>query len=214
MIKKLNPSHIIVGKNFRFGNQRKGNIALLRKFGKKHNFKVSDLRLANEKKTKISSTRIRLAIEKGNVDLAGRLLGRNWSIREKVIPGRKIGRQLGFRTANIIIKNNIAPKIGVYAVKAKIKNKIYNGVANFGLAPTFSRNKLVLEINLFKKIPPFYGQFAEIAMPYIMVWLSPSIITGNARGIFTDHSICRFVHPIISAASITPSGRLRNPCSP
>lgn len=163
VIKKLNPSHIIVGKNFRFGNQRKGNIALLRKFGKIHNFKVNDLRLAKENKTKISSTRIRLAIEKGNVDLAGRLLGRNWSIREKVIPGRKVGRQLGFRTANIIVKNNIAPKIGVYAVKANIKNKIYNGVANFGLAPTFSRNKLVLEINLFKKIPPFYGQFAEIA---------------------------------------------------
>ena len=163
VIKKLNPAHIIVGKNFRFGNQRKGNIALLRKFGKIHNFKVSDLRLAKENKTKISSTRIRLAIEKGNVDLAGRLLGRNWGIREKVIPGRKVGRQLGFRTANIIIKNNIAPKTGVYAVKAKIKNKIYNGVANFGLAPTFSRNKLVLEINLFKKIPSFYGQFAEIA---------------------------------------------------
>ena len=96
------------------------------------------------------------------MDLAGRLLGRNWSIREKVIPGRKVGRQLGFRTANIIIKNNIAPKTGVYAVKAKIKDKIYDGVANFGLAPTFSRNKLVLEINLFKKIPSFYGQFAEI----------------------------------------------------
>jgi len=163
IVKKFNSTHIIVGKNFKFGNQRKGNISLLRKFGKIHNFKVSDLRLAKENKTKISSTRIRLAIEKGNVDLAGRLLGRNWSIREKVIPGRKVGRQLGFRTANIIIKNNIAPKIGVYAVKAKIKNKIYNGVANFGLAPTFSRNKLVLEINLFKKIPSLYGQFAEIA---------------------------------------------------
>ena len=163
IVKKFNSTHIIVGKNFKFGNQRKGNISLLRKFGKIHNFKVSDLRLAKDNKTKISSTRIRLAIEKGNVDLAGRLLGRNWSIREKVIPGRKVGRQLGFRTANIIIKNNIAPKIGVYAVKAKIKNKIYNGVANFGLAPTFSRNKLVLEINLFKKIPSLYGQFAEIA---------------------------------------------------
>ena len=163
VVKKLNPTHIIVGKNFRFGNKRKGNIALLRKFGKIHNFKVSDLRLAKENKTKISSTKIRIAIEKGNMDLAGRLLGRNWSIREKVIPGRKVGRQLGFRTANIIIKKNIAPKIGVYVVKAKIRDKIYNGVANFGLAPTFSRNKLVLEINLFKKIPSFYGQFAEIS---------------------------------------------------
>ena len=159
IVKKLNPTHIIVGKNFRFGNQRKGNISLLRKFGKTYNFKVTDLQLAKEKKTKISSTRIRRAIEKGNLEVANHLLGRHWSIKEKVMPGRKVGRQLGFRTANIIIKNNINPKTGVYAVKAKVKNKVYNGVANFGLAPTFSRNKLVLEINLFKKIPSFYGQF-------------------------------------------------------
>jgi len=163
IVKQLNPTHVIVGKNFRFGNQRKGNINLLRKFGKIYNFKVTDLQLTKEKKIKISSTRIRLAIEKGSMDLAGRLLGRNWSIREKVIPGRKVGRQLGFRTANILIKKNIVPKTGVYAVKATIKHRIYNGVANFGLAPTFFRNKLVLEINLFKKIPSFYGQFVEIA---------------------------------------------------
>ncbi|MDC0413257.1 riboflavin biosynthesis protein RibF, partial [Pelagibacteraceae bacterium] len=140
-----------------------GNISLLRKFGKTYNFKVTDLQLAKEKKTKISSTRIRRAIEKGNLEVANHLLGRHWSIKEKVMPGRKVGRQLGFRTANIIIKNNINPKTGVYAVKAKVKNKVYNGVANFGLAPTFSRNKLVLEINLFKKIPSFYGQFVEIS---------------------------------------------------
>ena len=160
---KLSVSHILVGKNFRFGNKRKGNIALLKKLGKVHNYKVTDLTLAREKKIRISSTRVRRAIEKGNMELATLLLGRNWSIKEKVIPGRKIGRELGFRTANIEIKKNISPKTGVYVVKVRIKNNNYDGVANFGLAPTFSRNKLVLEINLFKKVPSFYGQIVEIA---------------------------------------------------
>ena len=163
LVNKLSVSHILVGKKFRFGNKRKGNIALLKKLGKVHNYKVTDLTLAREKKIRISSTRVRRAIEKGNMELATLLLGRNWSIKEKVIPGRKIGRELGFRTANIEIKKNISPKKGVYAVKVGIKNNNYDGVANFGLAPTFFRNKLVLEINLFKKVPSFYGKIVEIA---------------------------------------------------
>ena len=126
------------------------------------NFKTIDLKLTKEKNIKISSTRIRLAIQQGKIDLANKLLGRNWSVKERVIPGRKIGRKLGFRTANIEIKNNINPKTGVYVVMVKIGSKQFDGVANFGFAPTFLRKKLVLEINLFKKIAPFYGKIVEV----------------------------------------------------
>ena len=162
IVKKLNATYVLVGKNFRFGHKRKGNVSLLKKYGKIYNYKVLDLKLSKQNKVKISSTRIRSAIEQGNLELATKLLGRNWSIKEKVVPGRKIGRSLGFRTANIEIKNNINPKTGVYAVRALVNNKKYAGVANFGIAPTFSRNKMVLEINLFKKIPPFYGKTVEV----------------------------------------------------
>ena len=162
IVKKLNATYVLVGKNFRFGHKRKGNVSLLKKYGKIYNYKVLDLKLSKQNKIKISSTRIRSAIEQGNLELATKLLGRNWSIKEKVVPGRKIGRSLGFRTANIEIKNNINPKTGVYAVRALVNNKKYAGVANFGVAPTFSRNKMVLEINLFKKIPPFYGKTVEV----------------------------------------------------
>jgi riboflavin kinase / FMN adenylyltransferase len=162
IVKKLNATYVLVGKNFRFGHKRKGNVSLLKKYGKIYNYKVLDLKLSKQNKIKISSTRIRSAIEQGNLELATKLLGRNWSIKEKVIPGRKVGRSLGFRTANIEIKNNINPKTGVYAVRALVNNKKYAGVANFGIAPTFSRNKMVLEINLFKKIPPFYGKTVEV----------------------------------------------------
>ena len=162
IVKKLNATYVLVGKNFRFGHKRKGNVSLLKKYGKIYNYKVLDLKLSKQNKIKISSTRIRSAIEQGNLELATKLLGRNWSIKEKVVPGRKVGRSLGFRTANIEIKNNINPKTGVYAVRALVNNKKYAGVANFGVAPTFSRNKMVLEINLFKKIPPFYGKTVEV----------------------------------------------------
>ena len=162
IVKKLNATYVLVGKNFRFGHKRKGSVSLLKKYGKIYNYKVLDLKLSKQNKIKISSTRIRSAIEQGNLEIATKLLGRNWSIKEKVVPGRRVGRSLGFRTANIEIKNNINPKTGVYAVRALVNNKKYAGVANFGVAPTFSRNKMVLEINLFKKIPPFYGKTVEV----------------------------------------------------
>lgn len=162
IVDKLQASAVLVGKDFRFGNKRKGNISLLKEYGKIYNFQVLDLRLLKEKNIKISSTRIRSAIEKGRFDIVNKLLGREWSILEKVIPGRKVARSLGFRTANIVIKKNISPKKGVYAVKLEVNKKKYNGVANFGIAPTFSRNKLVLEINLFKKVSSFYGKTVEV----------------------------------------------------
>ena len=162
IVDKLQASAVLVGKDFRFGNKRKGNISLLKEYGKIYNFQVLDLRLLKEKNIKISSTRIRSAIEKGKFDIVNKLLGREWSILEKVIPGRKVARSLGFRTANIVIKKNISPKKGVYAVKLEVNKKKYNGVANFGIAPTFSRNKLVLEINLFKKVSSFYGKTVEV----------------------------------------------------
>ena len=100
----------MVGKDFRFGNKRKGNISLLKEYGKIYNFQVLDLRLLKEKNIKISSTRIRSAIEKGRFDIVNKLLGREWSILEKVIPGRKVARSLGFRTANIVIKKTLVQK--------------------------------------------------------------------------------------------------------
>ena len=162
IVKKLQACLVIVGKDFRFGNKRKGNISLLKSYGKIYNFKVMDMKILKEKNIKISSTKIRSEIKKGNFEIVRNLLGRFWSIKEKVIQGRKVGRSLGIRTANIEIKNNITPKLGVYAVKMVVGSFNYKGVANFGFAPTFARNKLVLEINLFKKIKSIYGKIVEV----------------------------------------------------
>ena len=162
LVNKLGVDTLIVGKNFKFGHKREGTISLLKKYGKIYNYKVLDRKLVKANNKKISSTRVRSEILNGNFQLVTKFLDREWSIREKVIRGKKIGRSIGFRTANVAIERNIYPKIGVYAVRILVNKKRYKGVANFGFAPTFSRNKLVLEINFFNKIKALYGKIIEV----------------------------------------------------
>jgi riboflavin kinase/FMN adenylyltransferase len=149
--KKINPSFIFVSNNFRFGNKRKGNVYLLKKFSKKFNYKVINTKALKYKKKIVSSTRIRKCLQNGHIDLANKLLSRTWSIDGKVIKGKKIGKELGYPTCNIKIKNYVVPKNGIYAVKVLIgKNKkVFNGIAYLGYRPTFSGKEIVLEVNIF-----------------------------------------------------------------
>ena len=162
LVNKLGVDTLIVGKNFKFGHKREGTISLLKKYGKVYGYKVLDRKLVKANNKKISSTRVRSEILNGNFQLVTKFLGREWSIKEKVIRGKQIGRSIGVRTANITIQRNIKPKIGVYAVRVLVNKKKYQGVANFGFAPTFARNKLVLEINFFNKIQALYGKIIEV----------------------------------------------------
>jgi len=148
---KINPKQIFVSNNFKFGNKRKGNLNLLRKFGKEYNYKLLKINPYKHGKKLISSTRIRQCLQKGNVELANKLLSRTWSISGRVIKGKKMGRRLGYRTCNIRIKNYLLPKTGIYAVKVSIGNnkKKLNGVAYLGARPTFSGKEIFLEINIF-----------------------------------------------------------------
>ena len=149
--KKINPKQIFVSNNFKFGHKRKGNINLLRKFGKKYDYKLIKINPQKYKKKLISSTRIRKYLQKGNIQLANKLLSRTWSISGHVVRGKKLGRKLGYRTCNIRIKNYVLPSKGIYAVKVLIKNKkkISRGVAYLGSRPTFSGKEIFLEINIF-----------------------------------------------------------------
>ena len=162
LVDKFSVSVVIVGRNFKFGHKREGTISLLKKYGKIYNYKVLDRKLVKANNKKISSTRVRSEILNGNFQLVTKFLDREWSIREKVIRGKKIGRSIGIRTANVTIQRNINPKIGVYAVRVLVNKKKYKGVANFGFAPTFARNKLVLEINFFNKMQALYGKIIEV----------------------------------------------------
>jgi riboflavin kinase/FMN adenylyltransferase len=162
LLEGIQMKHIFVGKNFKFGNNRSGDYQYLKDFGKKNNFSVSPvsifklpLSLAKNFNKKIfSSSNVRLAIESGKIRIANSMLGRPWFINGKVIKGDQRGRLIGFPTANIEIKDYSQPKYGVYAVtvemiKKSSKYKLYKGIANFGVRPTFNKKTPLLEVYLF-----------------------------------------------------------------
>jgi len=148
--------HVFIGKNFRFGQNRTGNLRYLKKFGLENSFKVngSELHKINKSKKIFSSSNVRKFIKKGKIKEANNFLGHHWSVSGTVITGDKRGRLIGFPTANISTEKYIYPKFGVYAVKVtfisgKHKGEIKNGIANFGLRPTFGKKTAVLEVHLF-----------------------------------------------------------------
>ena len=149
--KKINPKFIFVSNNFKFGYKRKGNVKLLNKFGEKCEYSLLKTTPYKYEKKLISSTRIRKALQRGEVDSANKLLSRTWFIEGRVEKGKKIGRKLGYRTCNISIKDYIMPKVGIYAVKVRILNErnIFKGVAYLGSRPTFGGKQIFLEINIF-----------------------------------------------------------------
>ena len=149
--KKINPQFISVSNNFRFGRKREGDVNLLKKFSYKYDYRLLNIRAFKYKGIIVSSTRIRKSLQNGKIHLANELLSRTWFVDGLVKKGKKLGRELGYRTCNIRIKNYILPKIGIYVVKVLIENnkKTYSGVAYLGSRPTFGGKEVFLEINLF-----------------------------------------------------------------
>lgn len=159
LVNTFNPKHIIVGPNYSFGFKSKGNPKLLEQTANKHNFAVHVHEGVFWNKQIVSSTLIRQLILEGKVDNAKPLLGRPVTLRGKVIHGYKRGRSLGFPTINLDAPPGLAiPNDGVYAVKVKIKNEEYNGVANVGFRPTFNGTSRNIEIYILNFNQMIYGE--------------------------------------------------------
>jgi riboflavin kinase / FMN adenylyltransferase len=144
-------AEIIVGENWRFGAKAAGTPALLRELGREANLTVTALPPILTDGETISSTRIRMAIMRGELESAASMLGRPVSVLGTVVRGRAIGRTLGFPSANIDPHNEALPPLGVYAVQACVNGDFYDGVMNFGMRPTFDQDKAVppiLELHL------------------------------------------------------------------
>ena len=151
LVNNLNLKKIIVGYNHRFGKNRSADINVLRDFSIKYDFKVVEIKAFEVEKIKISSTKIRSAINDGNIDVCNNYLGYNFNINGTVVKGKSIGKSIGFPTANINIAEEykIIPKNGVYLVRCFFeKNKFY-GMMNIGYNPTFGSNKKTIEVNIF-----------------------------------------------------------------
>ncbi len=155
---------ICVGANFVFGKGRGGNVDLLRKLGTELKFTVHGLGAVALEGKPVSSTRIREAIKAGDLDAASQLLGRAYSLAGTVIEGDKLGRQLGFPTANIRTDGLVLPPSGVYAVHAEIAGQTHRAVLNIGLRPTVNNPvpALRVEAHLLDFQGDLYGRELEI----------------------------------------------------
>ncbi len=154
-----------VGRDWRFGRGGAGDVPLLRALGRQHGFGVRVAPPVMRGGSPVSSTRIREEIELGRLVPARAMLGRPFSVMGTVIPGRQVGRQLGFPTANLESHNEILPPCGVYAVHAWLDGIMLDGVANYGTRPTFraaAGSRPVLEMHLLDFGGNVYGRQVEI----------------------------------------------------
>lgn len=164
----LGLSHIVVGYDYVFGHQRKGNVQVLRELAAKYGFEVTAVEKLAAGEERFSSTAIRNLLRAGKPREAARMLGRYWEIEGRVVAGDKRGRQLGFPTANLPYRDYLHPKKGVYAIRAGVDHGAetiwHDGVANFGNRPTFDNSDVLLEAHLFATNEDLYGKHLRVAL--------------------------------------------------
>lgn len=166
LVDKLNIHKIIIGHDHRFGKNRSADINDLITFGKKYDFEVEQISAKEIDEIAISSTKIRKALLEGNVKLANEYLGYPYFISGKVIEGKKIGRTIGFPTANILLSENykLLPKNGVYVVSSFIKNELRYGMMNIGNNPTLGKNEQSIEVHFFELNEDIYNENLQISI--------------------------------------------------
>ena len=152
------PKHWHVGYDFAFGRGREGSAEALRVLGAELGFRVTKAAPFEMDHAVVSSSRIRSAIEAADFQLAEKLLGRPYSISGHVMHGDKRGRKIGFPTANLDVADLVHPPIGIYAVRAKCGDDIWNGAAYLGFRPTFNGRTMVLETHMLDVSPDLYNE--------------------------------------------------------
>jgi len=163
LVERIGMKAIVVGQDYTFGKNREGDLALLQKYSQQFGFDVivNDwIRpRTNDTVRRISSTRIRELVIEGDIEKARTLLGRYYQIRGVVAQGRdRGGRLLGFPTANVNLKDELCPKMGVYAVTAELDYRKFKGVANIGYSPTFDDHVFTVEVHILDFNDDIYGQ--------------------------------------------------------
>tara|TARA_B100001057_G_scaffold112519_1_gene110651 strand:- start:1568 stop:2473 length:906 start_codon:yes stop_codon:yes gene_type:complete len=172
LIKKLNVDHLVIGYDHHFGRNREGSIKELSDLSELYNFKLEQIPPQKDNDTAVSSTKIRKLIGEGNISMANKYLCHNYILIGKVIDGKKIGRKIGFPTANIQRdKNKLLPKAGVYAVEVEINSSNYYAMLNIGQFD----NKV--EAHIFDFSSDIYGK--EIMIKFCSWIRDPMIFDNN-----------------------------------
>lgn len=160
LVASLQTRFLLIGDDFRFGARRGGDFAMLQAYGAQAGFEVAAMGSVTLDELRISSTAVRETLAAGDLDLAGRLLGRPYSISGRVVDGDKLGRDIGFPTANIQLKHNRPPLTGIFVVQVRgLTDVPLPGVASLGVRPTVKENgRPVLEVHLLDFDRSIYGQ--------------------------------------------------------
>ncbi|MFA5859064.1 MAG: riboflavin biosynthesis protein RibF [Elusimicrobiota bacterium] len=165
LLKKLNAGVVVVGKNFRFGANRSGDVVLLKRLGKLYGYKIISVPLLKAGNHIVSSTYIRKLISDGETLLPAKLLRRYYSVEGVIVHGRHIGRRIGYPTANVKIENGQLVPYGIYAVFIEINGMRYKGVVNIGYRPTFNignNEKVTVEVYLLDSNKQIYGSKVKL----------------------------------------------------
>ncbi len=163
LVDRLDAKKIIVGHDFTFARNKEGTIETLEKLRRHFRFELEVVKPIKINDMRVSSTHIRDLIKDGKVDEISKYLGRNYILEGEVIHCKKIGRTIGFPTANLSIgKNTAIPKVGVYATKVYIGNDIFTGATNIGYNPTVSGQGLSIETHIINFNKDIYGQIIAI----------------------------------------------------
>ena len=160
LVDGLDVDKLVIGYDHHFGRNREGSFEYLKENSAEYGFEVEEIPEQDIDNIAVSSTKIRRALSEGNVDLSLEYLGRPYSITGKVIEGLKIGRELGFPTANIEVSESykLVPGDGIYAVQVTITNKTYKGMLYIGPRPTLNEGGRTIEVNIFNFEENIYNQ--------------------------------------------------------
>lgn len=164
LVDTLKVSYLVVGDDFRFGQYRRGDFAMLKTAGQQAGFEVTDTESVLVDGQRVSSTLVRDTLAQGGMELAARYLGRPYAICGRVAPGSKLGRKIGFPTANIALRRKNTPLQGVFAVTMTgLDHHPLPGVANIGTRPTVDgKSAVLLEVHLFDFDRDIYGRLVEV----------------------------------------------------
>jgi len=165
LVNKLNIHSIVIGYDHQFGRNREGNIQYLKDISSVYDFEAVEIPAKEIDEVNISSTKIRKAIENGDIERANLFLGAPFELNGMVVQGSQIGRTIGFPTANLFIEDStkILPESGVYLVNVMLNNVLVNGIMNIGVRPTISPElKKQIEIHIFDFERDIYGMELKV----------------------------------------------------
>jgi len=162
LVEKIGVRHCFIGDDFRFGKDRKGDFSMLKMASLEKKFTVEKISRVSINSHRVSSSKIRQLLTNGDFKTAETFLGRPFSISGKVANGEKIGRTIGFPTANVGIKRKLSPVLGVYSVVIEHMSKVYTGVCNVGKRPTLGGTKTLLEVFIFDFDEEIYGDYVNV----------------------------------------------------